>query len=131
MNKFLILILLIPMISFGDFDYDQPWDVDPIIENKDVLGDLVKKGKFDVEGALNVGYSIGEIEEHMKANNLNAINPNKKYNLDDDGYLIKKDNQQRIDNIKYSCSIESGHAKNEYSAKKIYDNCLKMNDIKK
>jgi TonB family protein len=71
---------VIPLDETKRFDPDKPYTV---LESK--------KGQYDVEGALNEGYSISQIEEHMKANNLNPINPDKKYNLDTFGFLIKED----------------------------------------
>ena len=71
---------VIPLDETKRFDPDKPYTV---LESK--------KGQYDVEGALNDGYSISQIDEHMKANNFNPINPDKKYNLDTFGFLIKED----------------------------------------
>ena len=100
---------------------------------------------FDIEGALDEGYSCTEIKEYMEKN-PNLVGENKSYdelcsNTDMFGFPIKEceykledecvSEEAYFNNIKQMCAHRSGFAKSDYAAKQIYENCLKVNGIPK
>ena len=122
MRKLLLLLLLIPNLVIGEFDVQGALDEGYTLEEINNYS----AGKFDVERARADGLSEEEIQAAI------AAGPPKKEPEEIDCRNFTKKEQKEFKKQcdgyykvkRLQCAVSSSNAKTDFAAKKIYEACL-------
>ena len=133
MKKLLLLLCLIPNLVMAEFDTQGALDEGYTQEEidmyllapscVDMYGFKFWYIKIDIYAKFHELKKLGYTKKEIKKR-LNSLCENAK-KIDENAKKIDEKRQLRIKN---KCSIKSGKANSEFSAKKIYENCLQNNN---
>ena len=133
MKKLLLLLLLIPNLVMGEFDTQGALDAGYKQEEidmyllapscVDMYGFKFWYIKIDIYAKFHELKKLGYTKKEIKKS-LNSLCENAKKIHESK----EEEDRKRELRIETKCSIKSGKATNEFSAKKIYDNCLQNNN---
>ena len=133
MKKLLLLLFLIPNLVMGEFDTQGALDAGYKQEEidmyllapscVDMYGFKFWYIKIDIYAKFHELKKLGYTKKEIKKS-LNSLCENAKKIHESK----EEEDRKRELRIETKCSIKSGKATNEFSAKKIYDNCLQNNN---